>query len=706
MNQDNSSLAVAIIVAIVFVGSVLCLAFLFGVAPAVKERVPVVSESSAVLQSKDTSLPADLPWRYNYLAGDHLVFSVKEYGVESEEYYCQFSLPEELHEDLEQGMLSSRIREECRLSANAVVEAQKKGEWRIIDRDADCQYLVLKQENALKIYRKANTFSLYITGKLHQKVYQVENDTMWLGIALEKPTVDILVGGQQAKPEVIEHYNDSLSGEVYLTMSPCGSISEWFFPKTVLPELCNNLKSLALNTQLVFPQQPCPSWQNEESDLTGAYLAYYTARKLDAFVAHSEALMVTKQKIRYRDFSGKLAPEIVSNATAEFDTDKGQVKLFTLHEQVRFGYGNTLSQGRVTLRLQFLERTHEPLLAQNFSAARIREQYRLSTSAQGEGEENADVKRWERTLGTMKWEDFTREFAALKVEENYERRNEVFRKLSALMELHPEQIPLVVREILGTTAVDLDVCTMLDALGNVKNPAAQKALSEIVQKSENNPDMMSRAIASLGGVEDPARETVQLLQHIYDKNQNQEVHTAASLALGEVAGQMRGTAEAQTISYNLEKSLEKTGNADEQRALLDALGNAGSDSSLPHIENFLSSPDDTLRATAASALRFVHDERADGMLSTALLTDNSPAVRYQALDAMSYRTARPSKACFSALAQSIEKEAMDEMRIKEATLLWSMREKFPQAETIVRKYAANDTSPNVRRALEMLMTLE
>ena len=123
--------------------------------------------------------------------------------------------------------------------------------------------------------------------------------------------------------------------------------------------------------------------------------------------------------------------------------------------------------------------------------------------------------------------------------------------------------------------------------------------------------------------------------------------------------------------------------------------------SIPYVETCLRDPEETTRSTAAMAMRFIPEEKADSLLANALKIEGSLSVRNNILDAIGYR--KPSRVAFVSLVEIISKENSEELRVKQAHLLWKMRKEFPEAEEIVKRCARGDASENVRTSVQNMM---
>lgn len=546
---------------------------------------------------------------------------------------------------------------------------------------------------------KGSGFNMELAGELHQRVYKVENGGYFIGYLVKQPTLKIS-GASEADLKIFE---DALAEEVYVSMNQLGLIQKWFFPKNIKPVLLNNIKSLILTSQLVMPAKSEGRWTTDnESDLNGSYTAHYTA----SATGKPEIVQIYKQKTQYNDAQLQKTHAIAdSRATADFNKD-GYLAAMSFQEKIVTKAMNFSSVGKIWLELQLKSKTADAKLAETVDVKKVEETRYVTTASTGEGQEDLAQQSLRRILAGATWKELSDQLDELKLQDDPRKRFELFRQLVALMELDPNQIAAAAQKILDDKSPDINASTLIAALGKLSHPAAQQALADIIEKRQDSQDLLCRAIDSLGGVDKPTSASVNMLRRIYEQQTSEEVHTTASLSLGSMVSHLskNNDPQAESIAYDLVKSLQQAGNAQGKIALLESLGNAAHPSAVTPIKEYLGSDDESIRTSAVMALRDIADPQVDNLLIERLHNEKSANVRSATLQAMSYRA--PSRELFAAVSLGVEKENSEDLRIKHASLLWAMRKQFPQAEDLVRKLSSGDASARVREALQGIMLVD
>ncbi len=541
---------------------------------------------------------------------------------------------------------------------------------------------------------KGSNFTMELAGELHQRVYKVENG-YFVGYLVKQPVLKM----SGAAAQDVKAFEEALAQEVYVNMNSLGVIHKWYFPKNVRPALLNNIKSLLLTSQVVLPVKPETKWNTtSESDLNGGYSADYEV----AGSATEGVVQIHKQKVQYNTpQQQKLHAIADSRATIGFHSN-GYPTAVSFQEKIVTKAMNFSSIGKIWLELRLRQKTSDNI-NEAVDVKKVEETRYVTASSTGEGQEEFARQSLRRILGNATWKDLSAQLDELKQQDDPRKRFEVFRKLVALMELEPAQIAVVAQKIIDEKTADINVSTLIAALGKLDNPAAQQALAEIIEKRQDNQNILCHAIDSLGCAEKPTPASVNLLRRLYEQQTAEEVHTTASLSLGSMASRLlkNNDPQAESITYDLIKSLQQAPNQQSKIALLESLGNASHPSALSPIKEYLGNEDETIRASAVMALRGIAEPQVDSLLAGKLDAEKSPNVRSSTLQAMTYRA--PSRELFAAVSQAIEKESAEDLRIKEAGLLWGMRKQFPQAEGMVRKLSESDSSARVRDAIRGIM---
>ncbi len=154
------------------------------------------------------------------------------------------------------------------------------------------------------------------------------------------------------------------------------------------------------------------------------------------------------------------------------------------------------------------------------------------------------------------------------------------------------------------------------------------------------------------------------------------------------------------ISKDLLSRLNETKDASDQKRLLAALGNVGSEDTMHACMTFLNSADPTIRSEAASSLRLVNLSVVDDLLIHLLETDPDANTRAEAIYSLSIRP--PSKALIEALESSLDDTARG-VRASAVDLLWKVHKKFPRVIDAIRKVAKSDADKDLREHAAKLL---
>lgn len=109
------------------------------------------------------------------------------------------------------------------------------GEERIFDVSQSIEISFLNQTNTSPVT------SFKLNGTLIQRVYQVKNDFVLLGVKIEDLNQNIL--------------KKELSKEIFLKISPNGKILNFLFPKAYSIEASNIIKSIMTAIQIILPEK-------------------------------------------------------------------------------------------------------------------------------------------------------------------------------------------------------------------------------------------------------------------------------------------------------------------------------------------------------------------------------------------------------------------------------------------------------------------
>lgn len=552
---------------------------------------------------------------------------------------------------------------------------------------------IIKKDKTAPEAINEEMFRMKISGKLHQRIYEIKDKKIFAGYTLQASLIDISADDNRLKREMYK----ALETEIFVWFQNQGAIERWFFPTEIPADLRNTMKSLLLNIQVQFAETANKEWQVEEVDMNGPYQAKYSC----GFTENADRLIILKNKTFYVPQEGEISPVIKnSKGTVQWDTQTQVIQKLDWAESLEINAldFNTLGTYQITIQLENKE--NDPNLACSMDKKITKGKVYETKSHKVEGEEIMKRRRLERLIAGRTWDDLKKAMDQVKQDpKNAKQRNECYRFLGAWMELHPENIAEITKQVIAAQEMDGLTSTILSALSDVENPLAQTAFKEILDKRQDDPNMVAATLSHMVLISNPTDESLELVQNLHRTNNNAQVKNSSALALGGMIGEIRkkDPAKANALIYDMEQNLRGAQNFDQKKIYLETLGNAGSSSSLQTISPFLSDSDENIQASAVASLRFIDSPEADLLLAQTFEKNTSFQVRNSVIDTLIYR--KPTQAIFAVLQKDIDKESSENLRLKRARALWDMRRQFPLAETTVRNMIANDPSSKVRSSL-------
>jgi len=532
-----------------------------------------------------------------------------------------------------------------------------------------------------------NPLAFKLSGKLHKKIYEVKEEGAFIGYSIA--TSSLLLG--EDNKELLKNYIEALKTEIYVVVNNMGFIKRWYFPQSVPGNLSNIIKSLLLNAQVILPDKPSVEWTTEEVDQNGSYRAKYTLK---------EANKIYKQKLEYVDtIEGLKIYSCKNAANIDFQQQEGYVNKIEVEEQVQYQSLNIITNANIRVNMSLEKKTNDSTLAGTLQTKLKKEGFTVSTSSSVEGQAEMERLLLQKTAGNMTWKDFLE-----KMKEVKERKDcpKLIIQLRAWMQLNPTKLYLAAQKILESKELTADVYSLIRALGSV-DPHGQDVLVDVIKKRPENTDYVYESLSCLTFVNKPTDATIEVFQDLSKNHKEENVRSTALLGIGSLASRFAESNPEKTslIVYDLEQKVQNVQDKNEKILLIDALGNAGSSSSLPYLSNLVQDKDIAIRGSALLALRSISDNRADEILANALKEYKDHSTLKNALSAMEYRN--PTPVLFSTVKQKLAEESSEELKIRELKILWNMRKAFPDAESIIRNYAHNDPSEKVKNNAKAMM---
>jgi HEAT repeat protein len=461
----------------------------------------------------------------------------------------------------------------------------------------------------------------------------------------------------------------------YLAFAPGGRfVAAHFRPEQ--DDLARGIaQSLAATLQLPGVDGGAASWQSEESDASGHYLARYerSGRSLE--------------KIKLKYLPGDRAPaarDLRARAKYQLGDDSWPAALDSQEAVTFVEPGLTVRVGsRVVLSRTATAVVPVEVGLDGYETERV-----------GEPSSHDSIKGDRALLAGATLDDLLGALAA----GGDDARSSVAARLEALLRLDPASAAEMARRLIAG-ADRATAKLLLGVLGSAGTPAAQDALVKILGAATLAPNDRARAATAMAMLERPNDKVVAGLKAQLDAPAPALARSSAT-ALGISALRLRTVDEprAKAVVDDLVGRLAATGDRAAQAAILHALGNAGDARALPALQPFLTSDDPSLRRAAVEALRLLSEPSVDGLLAQAMLADADPAVRRAAVFASSERAVGP---LLGALTRALGDQD-DGVRLEVVQLLGQHAGEAAAADLLARA-AHGDPAESVRDEAQRLL---
>ncbi len=493
----------------------------------------------------------------------------------------------------------------------------------------------------------------------------------------------------------------------FLQLDPSGRLRVVRLRKDVSAQARGFIKAVAAQLQYVRPAQPDRTWNTEESDPTGEYVAHYEQQA----TSDREPLRYHKSRQRYLHVAtaqglgpvtelGKVAGTLDLTYTLDgADAATAGLQKVTGKDSLQVEPGAAMpsisSSSEITLALL---RTDGPVDVTALLALASTPDYEPVAIAALDSDSSTAHADDAQLVKGASLQALVHQLGALPESGSGPQRAALHTRLSALFRLDgsaAQKAMLAVKQGLAEPAAK----TLIGALGGAGTAAAQAALVQLAETKSLTTDLRENALAVLGLAENPEDSTAAALLRATGDT-DREVRSTAALALGNVAAGQRKSnpGDADQSVDELLALLASAATQDEQIVYLQALGNAGDARALPALQRALASEAAAVRSAAVVSLRFIEGAQVDQLITGAIIQDRAAEVRRGALFAASLR-ALPS--LFAALQKAALGDEDVGVRMDAVGLLGkalTMPAISGSAGAVLRTVASKDPEPEVRRA--------
>lgn len=459
----------------------------------------------------------------------------------------------------------------------------------------------------------------------------------------------------------------------------------------------NILRTAVAVLQFVEPARDSPNWnvwETEETDQNGIYAARYRRRGGGGY---------EKTKLGYTyAASASLAPHdaprlpTIQSVTQLIWTE-GRLRKADLVESMVQPFG---------ARSAFKTKLHIglELVSERKAASRSADVRGITFLPLFKGKGAArpadhEQEHKEQLVAGASFQDLKAQLGKLPdTPQNRDARWNVIERLTALFQLDSAALQAAVKDLRALPAsADRDM--LLAAISDTDTPEARGALADLARDRAADPSLRDSVLTHLGVTEKSSVESLETLRAVVSDPADTTVRATAALALGAAAhAGMRSEgvegAAAQAVE-TLSESYEQAPSPKEQRLYLDALGNSGNEAALDTIRRALTSPDRSVRAAAADALRRIPGAAAEALLATTLRNDPESSVRVAAVMALTAREL--GQPMLDALSDALRSEPEGGVRLQIISLLRGLQKRSAPARELLAWAARNDPDEQLRR---------
>lgn len=555
----------------------------------------------------------------------------------------------------------------------------------------------------------SHLFDASFQGELVITVLEADADHVSLVYDFHHPQVRFQADGQD-EPKQSQIIQAGLAQPVFCLLDGRGRVQSVWFDSAANPVAQQMIRTLLAAMQVVGPAEPdSPAqWEVEEENPNGRLIAHYQVQA-DGTI-HKTTLRYLPPKLIKKTKTMQLIPTIQSAGEhiATLDAGGSLISLSAAEAQSMLFQNRIVGQGILKLDLRLLRKEQSPPgeLAQLRAAGAQRSRaaspvplYVVVSPVEGQ----QTIQR--EALGNATLESLLDELAVAEKQSSPEKDvTHLYLQFKALAIVRPASCAPLGKILTTATPGSLKMRILTDALEAAGNAEAQAALGAAILARTEDWKALQLLIPALGAAESPTPQTEETLLALAFGKYDNNVATAARLALGNAARNLADQAPARAVKIvdRLLEELSAQNSADSKWQLLLAIGNAGSTEALPTLTRLLDDPAPALRGAAAWALRWIDSPQADLLLTTkALVDDRDPAVRVEAVRALHFREKTPANV--TAQEKALADEADANVRIELLGNLWEVRESYPDAKALVEKAAADDPASEVREAVARMM---
>jgi HEAT repeat protein len=523
----------------------------------------------------------------------------------------------------------------------------------------------------------ASSIRVQLQGLLNMLTLEADNDEVLVGFQLS--SVELAIN------DVVDaDTNRSLGMPFRVRFAPDGMPLVFEYPAEVSTRSRSMLENLVRTFQVSL--DPGDSWVMQETNGSGTYEAAYQRTGPDRF---------EKNKLGFSNTAAGMLSwsELESTETIRLATGRDWLASMTVTETMR-----SAGQGGPAMAVN----NHATLELIPGAQLALRPDTWLFTASVAAVDDMATVKA-KRPVPNMTPEQARRQILATvpELDEAKQGRLSLIHRLSDLL-LVDASMPEVILEVLQTQ--DLDDRTRADlflVLERAGTDSAQAALVKVIIDDSWALEDGMRAIVAMGGVEEPAPESVSALWDAVQSgygDERQRMANAATFALGSVGNTMREADDPEYASLRSSLLSSATGSFDvDQRShFIAALGNTNDPTLANEVVEFMNDSEPSIRRAAALSLGSLGTDQVADALVSHYGNENNGYVRGAIAESLQSWT-QPTDSAMVMFRQTVQTETDERTRYNIAMLLSQNLEKFPENEAALREIMRNEPSKRIRQ---------
>ncbi len=557
------------------------------------------------------------------------------------------------------------------------------GEERIFDVSQSIEISFKNQTNPSPIT------SFKLNGTLIQRVYQVKNDFVLLGVKIEDLNPNIL--------------NKELSKEIFLKINHNGKILNFLFPKGYSIEASNIIKSIITAIQIILPEKAQSkddlNYQLTELGINGPIQSEYK------FLIDKK-ISIVKTFLKY-DFIGlNELPEseiiFLPGSESISILDKGSLIKLDHRENTIIDSSGLQVQSFINIQLSLRKKKFF-----EFPPLWNKPELSIRPVFGGEIGKQEKTSNLKKEIGNIKIENIFDKFNRINFKTQGQEAYEYFKKLKIYLELYPNQIKKVMDQIEYLDPEDPYYENLLSvyfsAIATMEAKFAQDPLMDIILRNQDS-SVQIQAFGALADLIRPTKKTQEFLIDYYKNPFIPESQSLAALSIGTLAYMAKNESPAlvKETSNFLRTELKNAKKKEEILTLIAAIGNSGDANSIKNLSPYIESTDKDISSSAVIAMENMNGEIANKLIEK--LLDHS-GLKSNALYVLSKS---PSSKYQLELATSFfEKESDPELKVHALKIISSNSRFFKkEVSELLEKVKSKDPNPKLRNtALNLLISL-